>query len=79
MSCNNWEKVGDSGWGYRINRQLEKGLNIINSDRINSMGCSWKSIITFIPENKLYAKIYCKSSGELNFDKGEAKLWVKRC
>jgi hypothetical protein len=38
------------------------------------MGCSWKSIITFIPENKLYAKIYCKSSGELNFDKGEAKL-----
>jgi hypothetical protein len=38
MSCNDWGKVGDSGWGYRINRQLEKGLNIIDSDKVNGMG-----------------------------------------
>ena len=28
----------------------------------------------FIPKNKLYAKIYCKSSKESNFDIGETKL-----
>ncbi len=28
----------------------------------------------FMPKNKLYAKIDCKSSGELNFDKEEVKL-----